>query len=287
MKPGYAVAALVEVADQTAARMREHRRRRERRAHDRAANARDERRAPGRSRGGTAGAASRSRSPSDASRVESMLAERGDVGGDDDAARGARELVALRVDDRAARADEVDGAVRLPVRERRVLRAVEDLDRPGAQHEEAERDPDDDRQTADPHEEPGLRKKGASAREYGCRPRGPGEVARERHPAARIRGGDGYGRTAWSTTRPAPVYGPIFSVGRRPGGSLFLGELVRQQGQAEAPPGELRVGEQRVDGLRDRAAARRPPGPRGPLASASRRSGESSSPASRSTATES
>ena len=106
------------------------------------------------------------------------LAERGDVGGDHDASGRARELAALRVDDRAARAGEVDGAVGLPVRERRVLRAVQDLDRPGAQHEDAERDADDDREPADADEEPWLRKKGASAREYGW----------SRRPPVRLRG---------------------------------------------------------------------------------------------------
>jgi hypothetical protein len=43
-------------------------------------------------------------------------AERADVRGDDDVARGAREEPALRVDDRAARAGNVDRAVRLLVR---------------------------------------------------------------------------------------------------------------------------------------------------------------------------
>jgi hypothetical protein len=45
------------------------------------------------------------------------LAERGDVRGDDDASGRAGELSAFRVDDRAALPGEVDGAVRLPVRE--------------------------------------------------------------------------------------------------------------------------------------------------------------------------
>jgi hypothetical protein len=60
------------------------------------------------------------------------LAESGDVGGDDDPSGRSCELAALRVDDRAARAREVDRAVCLSVRKRRVLRAVQDLDRPGA-----------------------------------------------------------------------------------------------------------------------------------------------------------
>jgi hypothetical protein len=65
----------------------------------------------------------------------------------------------VRVHDGAARADQVDGAVRLAVRERGVRRPVEDLDRPGAEREQAERDPDDGGEAADTKEEPGAAEK--------------------------------------------------------------------------------------------------------------------------------
>ncbi len=87
-------------------------------------------------------------------------AERGDVRDDDDVPRRARERTTLRIDDRAARADQVDGAVRLPVRERGVRGAVKNLDRPGSEREEAERDPDDGRQAADADEEAGAAEEG-------------------------------------------------------------------------------------------------------------------------------
>ena len=48
---------------------------------------------------------------------------------------------------------EVYRPVRLPVCERRIRRAVEDLDRPIPQHEDAERDADDEREAADSDEE--------------------------------------------------------------------------------------------------------------------------------------
>jgi hypothetical protein len=84
------------------------------------------------------------------------LAERSHVGGDHDPAGGAGELAAFRVDDRAARPREVDRSVGLPVRERRVLRAVEDLDRPGAENEDAQADTDENRKAADPDVEAGA-----------------------------------------------------------------------------------------------------------------------------------
>jgi len=62
----------------------------------------------------------------------------------------------LPVDDRAPRADQVDGAVRLAVRKRGVRRAVEDLDRPGAEREQEERDPDERCEAADADEEAGA-----------------------------------------------------------------------------------------------------------------------------------
>jgi hypothetical protein len=87
-------------------------------------------------------------------------AERGDVRDDDDVPRRARERTTFRIDDRAARADQVDGAIRLPVRERGVRGAVKNLDRPSSKREEAERDPDDGRQAADADEEAGAAEEG-------------------------------------------------------------------------------------------------------------------------------
>jgi len=65
----------------------------------------------------------------------------------------ACEQSPLLVDDRAARADQVDRAVRLAVRERGVSRPVEDLDRPRAEREQEERDPDERCEAADAYEE--------------------------------------------------------------------------------------------------------------------------------------
>jgi hypothetical protein len=59
----------------------------------------------------------------------------------------------LLVDYRAARADQVDRSVRLAVRERGVSRPVEDLDRPRAEREQEERDPDERCEAADADEE--------------------------------------------------------------------------------------------------------------------------------------
>jgi hypothetical protein len=71
----------------------------------------------------------------------------------------------LQVDDRAAWADQVDRAVRLAVRERGVGGAVEDLDRPRAKGEQAERDSDERCKTADADEEAGAAKeRGVCAR---------------------------------------------------------------------------------------------------------------------------
>ncbi|HEY2072035.1 MAG TPA: hypothetical protein VGG88_00530 [Gaiellaceae bacterium] len=79
--------------------------------------------------------------------------ERSRVGDDDDAPRRVREQASLVVDDRAARADQVDGAERLVGRERLVRRPMQDLDRPRAQGEQGEGDADDDGEPADPDEE--------------------------------------------------------------------------------------------------------------------------------------
>ena len=116
------------------------------------------------------------------------LTECRDVGGDDDAAGRAGKLPSLRVDDRAARPDQVDGAVGLAVGERRVRRSVQNLNRPGAQRENAERDPDERRKAADPDEEAGA----AEVRRVGARVRleaaAAGKVARELDPAPGIGG---------------------------------------------------------------------------------------------------
>lgn len=83
-------------------------------------------------------------------------AERPRVGDDDDVSRRVREQPSVIVDDRAARADEIDRAVCLMRRLDLVLRAVEDLDRPRAQDEQADRDADDDGEAADPDVEAGA-----------------------------------------------------------------------------------------------------------------------------------
>lgn len=80
-------------------------------------------------------------------------AERSRVRDDDDVSRRVREQAPVVVDDRAARADEIDRAVCLVCRLDLVLRAVQDLDRPRAQDEQADGDPDDDRESADADEE--------------------------------------------------------------------------------------------------------------------------------------
>jgi hypothetical protein len=75
---------------------------------------------------------------------------------------------------------------------------VQDLDRPGAQHEEEERDPDERREPADPDEEAGT----AEVRRVGARIRletaATRKVARELDPAPGIGGRDGYGVCCWS-----------------------------------------------------------------------------------------
>jgi hypothetical protein len=85
--------------------------------------------------------------------VRAEHAERPRIGDDDDVAGRVREQPAAVVDDRAARTDQVDGAERLVRGLRLVLRPVEDLDRPGAQDEQADGDADDDGEAADADEE--------------------------------------------------------------------------------------------------------------------------------------
>ena len=75
---------------------------------------------------------------------------------------------------------------------------MQDLDRPGAQHEEEERDPDERREPADPDEEAGT----AEVRRVRARIRletaATRKVARELDPAPGIGGRDGYGVCGWS-----------------------------------------------------------------------------------------
>ena len=82
--------------------------------------------------------------------------ERPRIRDDDDVAGRVREQPSVVVDDRAARSDEVDRAVRLVRRLDLVLRAVQDLDRPRAQDEQADGDADDDREPADADVEAGA-----------------------------------------------------------------------------------------------------------------------------------
>jgi hypothetical protein len=87
-------------------------------------------------------------------------AERGDVGRYDDVPRHADEETPLVVDDRPARADEVDRSIRLPVGDRRVCASVQDLDRPRAQREDADADADECGESADAQEEAGATEEG-------------------------------------------------------------------------------------------------------------------------------
>src|SRR2546423_698691 len=82
--------------------------------------------------------------------------ERRHVRDDDDVPGRSGEHPPLRVDDRAARADQVDRAIGLAVRERGIGGTMQDLDRPGAQGQEAERDPYECSQPPDADEESGA-----------------------------------------------------------------------------------------------------------------------------------
>ncbi len=124
---------------------------------------------------------------------ESKRAERGDVRDDDRVPCHAGELPALRVDDRAARPDQVDRAIGLAVGECRVGRAVEDLDRPRTQREEAERDPDDRCESADADEEPGAAEEGSVRARVRLKAAAAGKGARKLALAPGIGAGDGYG----------------------------------------------------------------------------------------------
>ena len=164
----------------------------------------------------------------------------------------------------------------------RCTRAVEDLDRPGAQGEQAERDPDERGEPADADEEAGA----AEVRRVGARVRldaaAVGQGARERDPARGIGAGDGYGggRSVTAVTPTRPQAGA--SSGR-----LLVRELVRDERERDAAPGELRLAEQRRERARRRPAAppRRRRGGRAPPRARPAARAMSSSPASRSAAT--
>ena len=72
-------------------------------------------------------------------------AERAGVGVDHDVAGRAGEEPAAVVDDRAARADQVDGAIRLLVRLGGVLLPVQHLERPRRRSEQRQSGGDDER----------------------------------------------------------------------------------------------------------------------------------------------
>ena len=112
------------------------------------------------------------------------------------------------------------------------------------------------------------------------RRRPPGRARGSLTPAPGIGGGDGYGGCGRSKRRLR-----LASVGDGSGGSLFVGELVGEQREPEAAPGEIRLAEQRAQALGDGREPARRRGLASAVCSASRRSGESSSSASRSAAT--
>lgn len=158
----------------------------------------------------------------------------------------AGEQTPLRVDDRPPWPDQVNGAIGLPVGERRVRRTVKDLDRPGTECEQAKCDGDNRCEPADADEEAGaakercvrlrVRLKAAAA---------TGEGARELPLAPGIGTGDGYGSgDRWDERLPCQCMDGS-------GGSLILGELVREEGQPEAAPGEIGVCEERGEPLGD------------------------------------
>jgi hypothetical protein len=119
--------------------------------------------------------------------------EGGDVGNDDRMPCHAGELSPFRVDDRAARTDQVDRAVGLAVRERRIRRSVEDLDRPGTQRKEAKRNPDERSESADADEESGTPEERGVRLRVRLKPAAAGKGARKLALAPGIGAGDGYG----------------------------------------------------------------------------------------------
>ncbi len=193
LEAGEGLRPLLQEDGEVAARTGQDDRRRERRPDDRAPDPLDEglHRRPGDLREllerGTA-VAGRAPDP-----VRVGAAERRGVGGDHEAGGHPREQLAVSVDDHASRAAQVDGAERLRVRLRRVLRAVQHLDRPDAQQEQRERDGDDHGQPADPDEEPGAAEVGRIRPRVGLKTTPARQLARELHPAARVGCGDGQG----------------------------------------------------------------------------------------------
>jgi hypothetical protein len=103
------------------------------------------------------------------------------------------EWAPLDVDDRSARTDQVDRAIRLAVRERGVGRPVKNLDRPRTECEQAERDPDERGEAADAYEEAGAAEERGVCARVRLEPAAAGEGARELALAPGIWTGDGYG----------------------------------------------------------------------------------------------
>ena len=123
---------------------------------------------------------------------------------------------------------------------------MENLDRPGAECEQAERDGDERREPADADEEAGA----AKERRVRARVRlkaatAAGEGARELPLAPGIGTGDGYGSGCRSDERlPCQCRDGC-------GGSLILGDLVREQGEPEGSPGEIGICEEHLEALGD------------------------------------
>jgi hypothetical protein len=70
---------------------------------------------------------------------------------------------------------------------------VQDLDRPGAEHEQADGDADERGEASDPHEEAGAAEVRRVRARVRLEPAAAGECARERYPAPGIGARDGYG----------------------------------------------------------------------------------------------
>jgi hypothetical protein len=78
-------------------------------------------------------------------------------------------------------------------REALVRGPVQDLDRPRAQNEEADRDPDNDREAADADVEAGAPEVRRVGARIGLEATAVRQVAREGYPAPRIWSGEAYG----------------------------------------------------------------------------------------------
>src|SRR5947209_3191628 len=96
-----------------------------------------------------------------------------------------------------------------------VRRAVQDLDRPRAQDEQADRHPDDDREAADADIEAGAAEVRRVDARIGLEATAVRQVAREGYPAPWIWSGEAYGcglRVGLFSGRPAK---PVGLLGRR------------------------------------------------------------------------